>query len=504
MPDPINPIAAEFGETEGIPVVPIKPEKEIDPSDGFQKEMEKKSRTVQGKDEERQEQQDYRQLEHELIVNKPSIDEAVDARASQRSILDIQKPSSDKSPSKEANPLDPTVPVAKTSSATGSEANLSQQQDSFGKNLATPAPSSGKKKEEVDAATPSVLSVAPEGEKKKIEVATDMQSSTGHKDPSSQEKKWGVSSPEKQKQPEVGSPTVQATPTLATSESVKKTQTQELTPSASKQATQAPVQTTKVEGAHPSQILAHQAPEGEKKVAAPVSAQSAFGQTSQDQKAPQGAIHLENLETISPEQTEKLTATAGHLFAVAPPSEIRKETWFSKDEQEKAAGHAKVEAASQSEASDQEQKERDRQEEEKEKHALTQSSQNLLNQLFPDLNASAPPEAIGFDRLPPHILDLFDRLVGVITVMQMQGKTETTLYLNEQQSPLLKNTAVTITSYSTAPLAYNIEFKAPPETSSILQKHVDQLKRSFKDPKKEFNFQIHEIMISLQEEKESK
>ncbi|MBX9922543.1 MAG: hypothetical protein K2Y01_00390 [Rhabdochlamydiaceae bacterium] len=502
MPDNVNPIAAEFGEAEGaIPVMPVKPQKEIEPSDGFQREMEKKSKTVQSKDEDRQAQQDTRQLEREVRINKASVEEAEAARVSQNSILDVQKPSSDKTPSKEVNLLDPTQKVAKTSSATGADNDLSQGQDSFGQNLPTQVPASGKGKDEVDALGKATASAAPDtGEKKKIEVSTDMQSSSDNKDSSPQDKKFAVAAPEKQKQTEASSPGAKATETAVTSEPIsKKIQATEQTASP-KQAAHVATQTAKVENAHPSQDATLQVSQPEKKVAAPTSAQTAFGQTSQDQKHQEGSMHVDNVEPLSPEQTEKLTENTAHQFAVAPPTEIRKETWFSKDEQEKAAGHAKVEGADETQASDQQQKERDQQEEEKEKHAISQSSQNLLDQIFPDINGKAPPEAIGFDRLPAHVLDLFDRMVGVITVMQMQGKTETTLYLNEQQSPLFKGTAVVLTTYSTAPMAYNIEFKAPPEASVALQKHVNQLKTAFKDPKKEFNFQIHEIMVSLQEE----
>lgn len=501
MTDPVNPIAAEFGEAEGaIPVVPIKPQQEIDPTDSFQKEMEKKSRTVQGKDDERQAKQDTRQLEHEIIVNKPSVDEAEAARSSQRSILDVQKPSSDKNPSKEVNPLDPVPTASKTSSATESNNDLSQGQDTFGQNLPTQIPSTGKGKEEVEAIGKSVNTSAPEGEKKKIEVSVDMQSSTGHKDSSPQEKKTFIAtSPEKNKQTEAPSTPVAKTTSVSTETTpiAKKSLEGVEADSAPKPSVHVTAQATKID-IHPSQDTALQVSQPEKKITAPVSTENAFGQTSQDPKQQDGSIHLDTVEPLTPEQTEKLAATTAPQFAAAPPSEIRKETWISQDEQEKAAGHAKIEEAAESQAADQEQKERDQQE--NEEHSLSQSSQNLLNQLFPDLNGTAPPEAIGFDRLPAHILDLFDRMVGVITVMQMQGKTETTLYLSEQQSPLFKNTAVTITTFSTAPMAYNIEFKAPPETSPLLQKHVGQLKTAFKDPKKEFNFQIHEIMISLQED----
>ncbi len=503
MTDPVNPIAAEFGEAEGsIPVIPVKPQQEIEPSDTFQKEMERKSRTVQGKDEDRQAQKENRQLEHEIIVNKPSVDEAEAMRSSQRSILDVQKPSSDKTPSKEVQPLEAVPPASRTSSATDSSTDFSQGQDSFGQNLPTPVPASIQRKEEVEALGKTSSATPLEGEKKKIEVAVDMQSSSGQKDTSSQEKKAYIpSSPEKTE------PTPSTTPQKNTqvpviSEPVmKKTREPVEVISPHPQSVPKLPQTTQVDQIHPSQDVTLQLSQPEKKITAPVSSQNTFGQTSQDpHQGKEPAFHIENLQPISPEQTEKLAVSTSSSFVVAPPTEIRKETWISKDEQEKAAGHTKIEATDQSEAADQEQKERDQQEEEKEKYALSQSSQNLLDQIFPDLQATAPSEAIGFDRLPPHILDLFDRLVGVITVMQIQGKTETTLYLSDQQSPLFKGTSVTITSYSTAPMAYNIEFKAPAQTSPVLQKHIDQLKTAFKDPKKEFNFQIHEIMLSLQED----
>ena len=135
------------------------------------------------------------------------------------------------------------------------------------------------------------------------------------------------------------------------------------------------------------------------------------------------------------------------------------------------------------------------------------AGQNLLNTLYPtDSPTALFQQAIGFDRLSPQILDLFDRIVGVVTVLQMQGKTETTIHLNEQQSELLQGAEVVISQVSTAPGSYNIELRGPPQAVALFQDNLEQLKKAFqrreeegKSGKKEFNFKINDIRISLKD-----
>ena len=72
---------------------------------------------------------------------------------------------------------------------------------------------------------------------------------------------------------------------------------------------------------------------------------------------------------------------------------------------------------------------------------------------------------------------------------------ETTIHLNEKQSPLLQGAEVTITCFDTAKHSYNIELKGPPEAVALFQQNLEQLKKSFqkreeenKTGKKEFDF----------------
>ena len=88
----------------------------------------------------------------------------------------------------------------------------------------------------------------------------------------------------------------------------------------------------------------------------------------------------------------------------------------------------------------------------------------------------------------------------------MQGKTETTIHLNEQQSQLLQGAEIVISQVSTAPGSYNIELKGPPQAVALFQDNLEKLKKAFqrreeenKTAKKEFNFKINDIRISLKD-----
>ncbi len=86
-----------------------------------------------------------------------------------------------------------------------------------------------------------------------------------------------------------------------------------------------------------------------------------------------------------------------------------------------------------------------------------------------------------YAEIHPEILDFFERLVGVMTVMQTAGITETTMTLNEKtfaNSPLL-GASITIRTYDIAPKEMNVEFSGSPQALAQMQQNLPSLLAAF-------------------------
>ncbi len=112
-----------------------------------------------------------------------------------------------------------------------------------------------------------------------------------------------------------------------------------------------------------------------------------------------------------------------------------------------------------------------------------------------------PPTAPMFTRLHPQILDLFERIVGTITILQLQGKTETTIQLTSPQfaSSVFFGSEIVIQEFSSAQKAYNIQFIGPPQAVKIFDENAQQLLNSFQAGGYPFTIQRIESRLQYEE-----
>lgn len=98
-----------------------------------------------------------------------------------------------------------------------------------------------------------------------------------------------------------------------------------------------------------------------------------------------------------------------------------------------------------------------------------------------------PPYA----NLPPQVQQLFDRMVGVMTVMNLSGMTETVITLNTPQfaSSVFFGTQIIIQEFSTAPQAFNIQLKGDPQAVALFQSNANELMAAFQAGN--YNFRIN-------------
>jgi hypothetical protein len=113
------------------------------------------------------------------------------------------------------------------------------------------------------------------------------------------------------------------------------------------------------------------------------------------------------------------------------------------------------------------------------------------------LAEATPPAAPGplpsYANLHPQVMEIFDRMVGVMTVMTLSGMTETTITLNAPQfaSSVFFGTQIIIQEYSTAPQAFNIQLNGTPQAVALFQGNVDDLMAAFQASN--YNFRVHRL-----------
>ena len=117
--------------------------------------------------------------------------------------------------------------------------------------------------------------------------------------------------------------------------------------------------------------------------------------------------------------------------------------------------------------------------------------------LSPSLSASPP-----YAQFSPQIFELFQKLVGMMTVMQFQGKTTTSIILHLPSSPL-DGAHVDIEHFDTAPHAFNITLYASVEGQKLLDPQVQNLEQQLRASLPNFQISVKKPYL-LDETREEK
>jgi len=104
--------------------------------------------------------------------------------------------------------------------------------------------------------------------------------------------------------------------------------------------------------------------------------------------------------------------------------------------------------------------------------------------------ATTPPYA----QFPPQVFELFQKLVGMMTVMQFQGKTTTSIVLHVPNSGL-DGAHIDIEHYDTAPHAFNISFFSSPEGQKILDANIATLEQQLRSNLPQFEISVKKPLL---------
>lgn len=99
------------------------------------------------------------------------------------------------------------------------------------------------------------------------------------------------------------------------------------------------------------------------------------------------------------------------------------------------------------------------------------------------------------------ISQLFDRMVGIITVMDASGIKTTEFILSGEEfaASIFYGARITITEYSTAPKAFNVQLSANPEAIALFQGSMPNLLANFESGN--YAFRINRLDTSVLKER---
>lgn len=136
---------------------------------------------------------------------------------------------------------------------------------------------------------------------------------------------------------------------------------------------------------------------------------------------------------------------------------------------------------------------------EKKKEEFSTSFEPLANiqPNQPNYQPSVLPTGSAFSSY--QISQLFDRIAGVMTVMELSGTTTTELTLSGEEfaSSVFYKARITITEYSTAPKAFNVQLSANPEAVALFQGNMPNLLANFASGN--YAFRIHRLETNVEE-----
>lgn len=138
-----------------------------------------------------------------------------------------------------------------------------------------------------------------------------------------------------------------------------------------------------------------------------------------------------------------------------------------------------------------------------EKKEITSSEEIAVS---PTEAKKAPPTPVTgtitrvIGQLPPQIADMFERMAGVMTIMNNTGMRQTTIELNSPQfanSPYF-GSKIVIQEFNAAPKVFNITLVGSPQAVNSFQKQIGSLQAAFQAG--DYAFRVHRLETSLIQE----
>lgn len=122
---------------------------------------------------------------------------------------------------------------------------------------------------------------------------------------------------------------------------------------------------------------------------------------------------------------------------------------------------------------------------------------------LPGIEPVATPFSSAYANLHPEVLEIFDRMVGYVQVVQDSQAQETTVFVNTKDPASVFNGGrIILTEYATAPNTYNIQFVGNPQAVQLFQQNIPTMMHAFEAGN--YRFQVHRLEGIYEEEGKEK
>ena len=111
------------------------------------------------------------------------------------------------------------------------------------------------------------------------------------------------------------------------------------------------------------------------------------------------------------------------------------------------------------------------------------------------IQAPAPIEATSYSKLNPETFELFEKLIGVMTIESFKGKSTTTVELNMPNSVFDKSQVV-LEHFDTAPNSFNLQLQGSDEAVNMFNASMGELAAAFEGSKLAFEVNIRRPILS--------
>ncbi len=98
-------------------------------------------------------------------------------------------------------------------------------------------------------------------------------------------------------------------------------------------------------------------------------------------------------------------------------------------------------------------------------------------------------ESPAYTKLNPQVFELFERMIGVLTIQQHTNVTTTTITISMKNS-VFNGSKITLDQYSTAPNSFNIRLQGTPEAIQLFNANLGELMAAFQQTKSPYTVNI--------------
>lgn len=201
--------------------------------------------------------------------------------------------------------------------------------------------------------------------------------------------------------------------------------------------------------------------------------------------------------TISPEKkedAEKLLKEIAPEMPIQPQKPIESTKLESKEDKKEKGSitqSSSIAAVKQENSpKDSEQKQKEGQEDK------SKEGQGVAKIEAPAQTLQAPQQtqAPAYANLSPQLFELFERMIGLITVEQLKGVTQTTVTINMKNS-VFDGAQIILDHYSTAPSAFNVTIAANPQAQELLTTNIQNMAAAFEASKLSFQVNLKKPIL---------